>query len=163
MISSFKMNMKTHIGRKLLNNIWKQVKNDKNDVIGFSPSLFNGNYLSETEKFHPGFLELFIPLCNDLGLQVSEPKNIVFSNFFLASRDIYKEFVNTIIKPAISLLESDKYKELAWKDSSYNGLSKEKLQEYSGLEYFPMHTFILERMMSIWLENRKDLKYKQIG
>jgi hypothetical protein len=50
-------------------------------------------------------------LCNDLNLKVKEPKYVVYSNFFIARTDIYKEYVNNIIKPAIELLET-KYKEL---------------------------------------------------
>jgi glycosyltransferase involved in cell wall biosynthesis len=164
-IFSWKMPFKTALSKKLVEKLFKEClkSEEKLDIIGFSPTLFNKNYLSFTEKQHPGFMELFNLVCKDLNLEVKEPEHVVYSNFFIAKKEIYSEFVNTIIKPAIELLET-KYKDLAWKDANYtSGLKGEELKEQTGLEFYTFHTFILERLMSIWLENRKDLKFKQVG
>lgn len=74
---------------------------------------------------------------------------------------IYKEFVNEIIKSAIYLLET-KYKEEAWKNSNYNGLEKSKLKMYTGLDYYPMITFILERLISIFVLNNPKYSFKNL-
>ena len=50
-----------------------------------------------------------------------------------------------------------KYKKEAWEDSGYKALTSERLKQVTGLEYYPMHTFILERLLSVWIDN-KELK-----
>lgn len=163
-IFSYKFPFKTHLSKKLLDKVFEDVTQTHDyDVIGLSPSFFKKKYLKFTEEQHPGFMELFTLVCNDLNLVVKEPKNVVYSNFFIAKTEIYKEFVNTIAKPAIELLET-KYKELAWKNANYvSGLQGEELKQQTGLDFYTFHTFVLERLLSAWLENRIDLKFKQIG
>ena len=161
-IFSWKFIYKTHISKKLLNKSFMELKKENFDVIGLSPDVLKGMYLKFTEDKHPGFLELFIPLCNDLGLQVTEPKHVIYSNFAIMKADLYKRFISEILKPAINLLET-KYKDLAWRDSTYQGLTKEELQKASGLDFYPFHTFILERLMSVWLENHPELTFYQLG
>ena len=158
-IFSYKFPMKTGLFKKKLFKILEQ--NSNYDIYTFCPNRvkLKGQYLSFTEKVHPGFLELFIALCNDLNLKVKEPKYIVYSNFFIVRTDIYKEYINNIIKPAIELLET-KYKEQVWKDSKYQGMEKQKLKQHTGLDYYPFHTFILERLFSIWIENKNYKIYE---
>ena len=50
-----------------------------------------------------------------------------------------------------------KYKTEAWEDSGYKALTSERLKQVTGLDYYPMHTFILERLLSVWIDN-KELK-----
>ena len=119
-------------------------------------------YYKFTENYHPGFMDLFKDLCNDLNLDSREPKNIIFSNFLVAKWEVYKEFIDKIIIPAIELLET-KYVEQVWKDAQYcgpqkAGLTPDKLREFTGLEYYPFHTFILERLWSAYLQSRSDIK-----
>ena len=144
--------------------IFKEVtKTEKYDVLGFCPQKFNNKYLKQTEEHHPGFMKLFELICKDLNLEVKEPTNIIYSNMFIAKTKIYKEFINTIIQPAIELLET-KYKHLAWVDANYiSGLKGENLKQQTGLDFYTFHTFILERLISMWLENNKNLTFKQLG
>ena len=158
-IFSYKFPIKTGLFKKKLLKILKDNPNQDIYIFCTNSNKLKGKYLSFTEKVHPGFLELFTVLCKDLNLQVKEPKYIVYSNFFIAKTDIYKEYINNIIKPAIELLET-KYKEQVWKDSKYQGLGKEKLKQYTGLDYYPFHTFILERLFSIWIENKNYKIYE---
>jgi hypothetical protein len=98
-------------------------------------------------------MELFTNICTDLGLKVSEPKHTIYSNFFIAKKDTFTEYKELLIK-AIDLLET-KYKEAAWKDSGYKALSADKLKIVTGLDYYTMHTFILERLLSVWIDNKE--------
>lgn len=158
-IFSYKFPIKTGLFKKKLLKILKDSPNKDIYIFCTNSNKLKGKYLSFTEKVHPGFVELFTALCNDLNLKVKEPKYVVYSNFFIARTDIYKEYVNNIIKPAIELLET-KYKEQVWKDSKYQGLGKEKLKQCTGLDYYPFHTFILERLFSIWIENKNYKIYE---
>ena len=158
-IFSYKFPMKTGLFKKKLFKILEQ--NPNYDIYSFCSHKVNlkGKYLQFTEKVHPGFLNLFTKLCNDLELEVKEPKYIVYSNFFVCKTEIYREYVNEIIKPAIELLET-KYKQEVWQDSNYKGLEKDKLKQYTGLDYYPFHTFLLERLFSIWIENKNYKIYE---
>ena len=76
-IFSYKFPMKTGLFKKKLFKILEQ--NPNYDVYTFCSHRvkLKGKYLEFTEKVHPGFLDLFNKLCNDLGLVVKEPKYIV--------------------------------------------------------------------------------------
>jgi hypothetical protein len=160
-IFSWKFTEKTGVSEKMLDKAFRELKVENYDIINLSPRYFVKNYLATTEQFHPGFMDLFNLICKDLNLEVLEPSFVVYSNFYVAKYSIYKKFVNEVIKPAIELIET-KYKDLAWKDSTYKGLSSESLKNSSGLDYYPFQTFILERLMSIWVENNPSLKTYQL-
>jgi hypothetical protein len=67
---------------------------------------------------------------------------------------VYKEYVE-VLKNAIQLMDS-KYTELAFKDANYqSGLTPEQLKERTGLDYYTFHTFILERLLSVWIDNKR--------
>lgn len=161
-IFSYKFTQKNNISLKLLDKSFRELKKTNPDVIGLAASGLQGSYLAFSEKNHPGFLELFLPLCADLGLKVTEPSKVIYSNYFLSTVKFYKFYVNNIIRPAIELLET-KYRDLAYRDANYNGLSPEKLKEYTGMDKYDFITFQLERLLSVYLENHSEISFVQLG
>ena len=158
-IFSHKFPFKTGLFKKKL--YWLLENNPDFDIYGLCLQYnLRGKYLDFTEKVHPGFKELFYPLCKDLGLEVKEPEYVIYSNFVIMKTSIYKDYVNDIIKPAIYLLET-KYKDLAWKDSNYKGLPMDQLKLHTELDYYPMFTFVLERLLNMYINNR-NFKFKQL-
>ena len=158
-IFSHKFPFKTGLFKKKL--YWLLENNPDFDIYGLCPQYsLKGKYLDFTEKAHPGFKELFYHLCKDLELEVKEPEYVIYSNFVIMKTSIYKDYVNTIIKPAIHLLET-KYKDLAWKNSNYKGLPMDQLKLHTELDYYPMFTFVLERLLNMYINN-KDFKFKQL-
>lgn len=155
-VFSWKFPFKTGYYKKAMGKILEEIGYKDYDVINLCQPL-DKPYLEFTEEQHPGFMELFNLVCKDLNLEVKEPKHTVYSNFFLAKGGVYKEYLTSVLQPAIELMET-KYKDLAWKDADYkSGLPKEQLQEATGMEYYPFHAFILERLFSVWIDN-KELK-----
>jgi hypothetical protein len=134
------------------------VKNNEFDVLILCRPI--PKYLEFTEGHHPGFTVRFKKLLSLLDIPFKEPKHVVYSNFFIAKSEIYKEY-NQVLTKAIDILENEMYED-AWGDSSYKGLPKEKLIEATGLEYYTFHTFLLERLFSVWLET-KDFNVKLFG
>lgn len=149
---SWKFRAKTGMNKRVLFNLLLDNHYWNYDIINLCEPLPKP-YLEFTEENHKGFMELFTNICADLGLKVNEPKHTIYSNFFIAKKEIFIEYQN-LLKKAIELLET-KYKEQAWKDSGYKGLPSERLKEVTGLEYYTFHTFILERLMSIWIDNKQ--------
>jgi len=149
---SWKFNQKTGITKYELERVLE--KTDA-DVISFCFKI--PTYLKFSNKHHPGFIERFTLLCKELGLTCREPQFSVYSNFFVAKPEVYSEYVELLTK-AIRLLEDEKYK--AFANSNYkSGLDSETLYEHTGLRHYTWHTFLLERLMSIWIDNKK-LKVK---
>jgi hypothetical protein len=155
-IFSYKFPQKTGIFKKKL--YWLLNKHPDFEVYGLCFQHLKGKYLSFTEKVHPGFLNIFVPLCKDLGLEVKEPKYVLYSNYFIAKTEIYKRFVEEIVKPTIVLLDI-KYKEQVFKDSTYKGLDSKILKEQTGLDYYTFHPFIFERLAAIYLNK---FNFKQL-
>ena len=75
--------------------------------------------------------------------------------FFVTKKEIYIDYVNSVIKPAINLLDG-KYKELAWRKCNY-AAANPNIMQLTGLPCYTFHTFILERMMAQYCRT-KELK-----
>ena len=148
---SWKFRAKTGMNKRVLFNLLQEKNYTEYEVINLCEPLPKP-YLEFTELNHKGFMEVFTNICTDLGLKVEEPKHTIYSNFFIAKKEVFKEY-QELLKYAIFLLET-KYKTEAWNDSGYKGLPKERLKEATELEHYTFHTFILERLMSVWIDNK---------
>ena len=104
------------------------------------------------EKSHPGFFDIFFPLCEDLGLTKEEPDFMINSNFFVTKTEIYRSYVAEVIKPTIDLLDG-KYKELAWRKCRYDDADP-NIMMFTGLPCYTFHTFILERLMAQYCKTK---------
>lgn len=161
-IFSYKFYAKSAFGGRSLTKKKLDSLLDENpgfDLYGLSrasSSMFAG--FEFVEKVHPGFFNLFFPLCDELGLSKELPQFMINSNFFIAKTHIYKSYVDDVIKPAISLLDG-KYRELAWRKCAYSG--NPNIMQLTGLPCYTFHTFILERMIAQYCLT-KELNIKQL-
>lgn len=151
---SHKFPHKTGFYKKYVEDI---LNNEDSDVVIFCKQM--PNYLIWSESQHPGLINILRRICDKLELNINGEKPTVYSNFFAAKANVYKEYVE-LLKKAIWIMENDsEIRELCWKDSGYKaGLNSEDLKKYTGLDYYPFHTFILERLISVWIVN-KQLTY----
>lgn len=108
--------------------------------------------------FKTGFLDpMGIRLPN---LEVGEDlKTAIHENHFIADRLIYQTYVLTVLKPAIEFCESHEIFKI---DSGYIHKKRDhqEIKEYqtkSGRQDWPIQPFILERLFSIWI-NDKNFK-----
>lgn len=154
---SWKFPQKTGLTKYTIENI---LESENADVVSFCKPI--PNYLKFTEQHHPGFLWRFELMCKKLGLKVKEPKNVIYSNFFVAKPHIYKEYLK-VLKRAIYLLDTDKSIDAMAPCQYLSGLPSDKLKSFTGLEYYTYHTFLLERLFSIWTENQKNVSVKNYG
>jgi hypothetical protein len=66
---------------------------------------------------------------------------------------VYQEYVR-LLQKAIVCLSDESYK--AFEPVKYlSGLSSEDLEKATGLKHYTWHTFLLERLMSVWIDNQK--------
>lgn len=164
-VFSWKFPLKTGLSKEMVHHL---IKDETVDVISFCGQEFKAKdgrafkYLEFTEIVHPGFMEGFNILCDYLGFKVQEPRCVIYSNFWVAKHEIYVDYVNNTLIPAIEFLEREENKWFTWRDAGYDkkgGLKKEDLKKYTGLDYYPMIIFLLERLPSIWVDN-KNLTFK---
>jgi hypothetical protein len=153
-VFSWKFNYKTGHTKNTLYNAMVKKHFKRYDIINICQPLPEP-YLEFTEHQHQGFTELFEMVCKDLGLVVNEPKHTIYGNFFIAKGSVYKRYVNEVIIRAVQLMET-KYKTIIFRDANYSsGLTSDKLYEKIGMTYYPFHTFILERLLSVWIDNKR--------
>jgi hypothetical protein len=77
----------------------------------------------------------------------------VYFNSFLARPEIYLDYVNSLLKPAIELCASDE--ELSTLVMSPSGYAKPPPQNFindTGVEQYPWIPFILERLINVYIE-----------
>jgi DNA-directed RNA polymerase subunit L len=148
-IFSHRFPQKTGFYKKIVINI---LDKENADVVNFCRPI--KNYLLSTEEDHPGFTKIFTLICNKLNLKIRPNKiTTIYSNFFVAKGNIYREYVE-VLKKAIEIMENDpEIKKLCWQDANYNNLTKKQLFYYTELPHYTFHTFILERLFSVWLDN----------
>ena len=151
---SHKFPHKTGFYKKYVEEI---LDNEDSDVVIFCKQMTDYLFWSETQ--HKGLINILRKVCDKLGLDIKGEKPTVYSNFFAAKVSVYKEYAD-LLRRAIDIMETDpEIKELCWKDANYtSGLDATDLKNYTGLDYYTFHTFILERLISVWVSN-KGLTY----
>lgn len=136
---------------------------------GFLPlymaSSWHGKHWDEAFKvFNEGFLHP-----NGIGVKQiygneappqTDLKYAIHENHFIARGGLYKMYVNYCLIPAIEFMKSNT--DIFLQDSGYAQRKRdpEEIQAYqkvSGRKDWPIAPFILERLFSIWINN-KDLK-----
>jgi hypothetical protein len=127
-------------------------------VFTFCPTL-HLPYIKHTEVNHKGFTELFKEVLENVrfgeetyGKFIHKLDKIptIYSSFFIAKKSIYYDFIETLLKPAIEYMERKENMARFMVDSGYIGLHKDTLKKYTGLDHYPMITFIVERLFSVY-------------
>ena len=125
--------------------------------------------LRKLENWHPGSLETLLMIFKEIGLEWwerREPKDPIYQNHFVARGEIYREYVQTVLIPAMWLMENhEPIRKRCYEDSGYYKLKTDVsyprlIKDQLGMDYVPMHTFLCERMFSCWIEGKKlNIKY----
>jgi len=162
-VCSWKLRQKQrwNVGKR--RDINQEVLESDYEVLSFTKNTIHHQMLAASEIWHPGFRLSMGVSCMPIGIKVPEEvKNPIYQNAFMARADIYKEYVKEYLLPIMSLMIHDPWiAPLAAKDSHYHELAKgdaaprEWLQEQIGMPYYPMATFLLERLFSIFCHNKK--------
>lgn len=106
------------------------------------------------------FKNMFLPT---IGIKCPEElKKAVYENHFIAKKEIYHRYVIECLRPAIDFMGS---RSVFFADSGYIHKKRDTqeikaYQEKSGRKDWPIAPFILERLFSIWIN---DKPYKIIN
>ena len=107
------------------------------------------------ERYHPGICKAVSMLVKKLNYKIwydQKNKYVIYFNYFVARPSIYEDFVYTLLKPSIHLMQHDPdVRALCNVNSRYRHPMPESLKEQTGYDYWPMHPFICERLINLYL------------
>jgi hypothetical protein len=132
------------------------------DVMSFSKNASDHDMLGALETWHFGSSLVLKLIFEKLGIIMpKKPKFPIYQNAFCAKTEIYKEYVTDFLIPAMNLMTNDEeVRELCWKDSGYTRtilnmrMDMERVKNFLGTDYVPLHPFLLERCFSLWIDNK---------
>lgn len=143
--------------------ITKEKLESEYDVMPFTCNTKYHETLAAAANWHPGFRETMTKIVDGIGKKMpSEVKPAIYQNAFSAKREIYQDYVNDYLNPAMELVKNDPevYK-MATVNSNYTKLMRDDcatpqyLQEKIGFPYYPLIPFILERLFSVYVHNKR--------
>lgn len=131
------------------------------DVMSFTKNTGSHEMLGALDAWHAGCSEILRKIWSKLGLPMPlKPKFPIYQNAFCARTEIYQEYVTKFLSPAMFLMENDAdIRELCYQDAKYTRtiLGKDvdmvRIKELLGLDFYPLHAFLLERCFSLWIDN----------
>jgi hypothetical protein len=150
--------MRWYMGRP--RELTQEVMESEYEVLSFTRNSEHHDMFGAAETWHPGFMKVFGRMCEIIGVgrpmkKITTP---IYQNAFSAKAEIYRDYIKTYLNPAMSVL-SGELKEEAMKDSHYSKLVKDVDPDYLkaklGVPFTPMAPFILERLFSLYVMNKK--------
>lgn len=82
--------------------------------------------------------------------------NCIYENHFIAKREIYHEYVDKILKPAMEYMETEPiYQTSADYAKRKRAHEVDEYRQKTGLQDWCIGVFILERLFSIWIHGKK--------
>lgn len=153
-----KEKMRWNVGKRI--EVTQDVINSDYEVLSFTKNTKHHQMLAAAERWHPGFTKILKEILNRIGKKMpSEVKNPIYQNHFSAKTEIYRDYVTTYLVPAMEVMNYHQdVKEMCMIDSNYSNLTRNKaanLKNIIGIDYYPMHPFLLERLFSIYCHNNK--------
>lgn len=135
------------------------------DVMAFTRNSKHHDMIAAMDVWHPGTREILRQICEKIGLKwwYNRPlAHPIYQNAFCARAEVYKEYVQTALIPAMKVMEHDKtIRDLCWVDAGYEKLKgpnqewADRIRKFLNVPYCPLHPFLLERLFSVWIEGRK--------
>lgn len=155
-----KEKLRWYVGRP--RPITQEVLETDYDVLSFTRNTDQHRMLDTAEIWHKGFKDALKKICDGIGVRMPfDVKKPIYQNHFMAKTEIYKDYVKTYLIPAMELIKNDiEINKTVMIDSNYSALAKkdaaspEILQQKIGFPYYPLAPFLLERLFSVYVQNK---------
>jgi hypothetical protein len=126
------------------------------DVYNFSRKIGVPNFMNWSDEGHKGIKGFIQKCCEHTGLTyTNHPKHIIYANQFVAKKSVYVDYINSVIKPSLELLEGPLWVHVNKEAGYTRAMDREKLRMLTGLEFYNYVPFILERMMMQYIFSKK--------
>lgn len=130
------------------------------DIMAFTRNTKHHDMLQVMDTWHRGSLDLLKRICSRIGITMGRKiDHPIYQNAFCARREIYQAYVNEALIPAMAVMENE-FKSECWVDSGYYKLKEPasdfaaRVKQFLGVDYCPLHPFLLERLFSIWIQGK---------
>lgn len=136
----------------------EDVLNSDFQVLSLTKNSSRHQMLAMANAWHPSFKHTITTLWSKLGLKIpGEAKNPIYQNSFIAKTEIYRDYVDNFLIPAMELTEKDEeMNKLMTQPSGYARLNRradvKAVKEKLGMDDYPLAPFILERCPSLFLQ-----------
>ena len=74
-------------------------------------------------------------------------------------REYYLDYIENFVKPSLQYMEEEIWEEVNVDAEYKSGLPPELLKQYTGLDFYNYQTFVLERMILFFIDNKKLKTY----
>ena len=103
-----------------------------------------------SDKFHPNFSRYISYILNEIGhkLRPQVYGYVTYCNYQICRTDVYKAYIDTLLIPAMKVM--DTMPELN-QNSKYPKKLPIHLQKAWGIDFYTYHTFICERLFTIFI------------
>jgi hypothetical protein len=114
--------------------------------------------LAMANAWHPGFMKTIRLLWEKIGLKMpGEAKQPIYQNHFIAKTEVYRDYVENFLSPAMEVTEKDEeVRNLMLQPSGYGKLNRHadvrSVKQKLGLDDYPLAPFILERCPSLYFQ-----------
>jgi hypothetical protein len=153
-----KEKLRWYIGHR--RELTQQVLETDYEVLTFTRNTKYHQMLAAANAWHPGFLKTFDKILAKIGVtRPNEVKIPIYQNHFAARTEIYKDYVQNYLVPAMDCIQNDaEINEMAMRDSKYSDLTNQSAAHLLlkiGICYYPMIPFLLERLFSVYVSNKR--------
>jgi hypothetical protein len=153
-----KEKLRWYIGQR--RELTQQVLETDYEVLTFTRNTKYHQMLAAANAWHPGFLKTFDKILAKIGVtRPNEVKIPIYQNHFAARTEIYKDYVQNYLVPAMDCIQNDaEINEMAMRDSKYSDLTNQSAAHLLlkiGICYYPMIPFLLERLFSVYVSNKR--------
>lgn len=128
------------------------------EVLSLTKNSYKHTMLAMANQWHADFIPTITLLWEKLGYKIPrEAKSPIYQNAFLGKREVYLDYVNNFLIPAMELTERDsEMKEKMIQPSGYGRLNRhadlKRVKEKLGMDDYPLSTFILERSPCLFFQ-----------
>jgi hypothetical protein len=159
-VCSWKLRQKMRLRVGKRGKLTEEALNSNYEVLSFTSNTKYHRMLAAAEAWHPGFKPAMQKICDQIGVTLpGEVRSPIYQNHFSARADIYLDYVNTYLQPAMeAMIWFSDLHQIVMQDSHYSELSNQNpdhLKDKIGVPYYPLAPFLLERLFSIYCHNKK--------
>lgn len=133
----------------------EKILNTDFDIAVLTPRSPNHKMLQMASAWHKESWDIAF---NELKKFIKVPRevtNAIYENHFIAKREIYQEYVRSVLGPAMSYMgERSVFFENAGYAKRKTASEQKEYKEKTGRDDWPIAPFILERLFSIWIEGK---------
>lgn len=131
----------------------KELCEKRPDVMSFQSHIPHDT-IATADNFHPNFQHYFKAIMDRLGYLWKPTKfeNVFYCNYFVAKSSIYQHYVDTMLRPAMRIMDTMPG---LMQDANYSSELPDNLKKSFGINHYPYHAFICERMFSYYVHLNK--------